>query len=163
MSLDIAIFLGYTHGSCGQIRTILDFSTGIHIVSIFGIAYLPLTCDRLGQAAIFLIGGTTRDEKGIPIILRSGDVLIMSGPQCRRAYHGICARTIQGTKVDQFSGVPRILEGSLPSHLKEISEDDEAWSLISEYLETSRININVRQVFPPGFPYEEHNLGHLVR
>lgn len=45
---------------------------------------------RLGNAAIFLIGGTTRDIEPLPIVLRSGDVVIMSGPRCRRAYHGGC-------------------------------------------------------------------------
>ena len=43
---------------------------------------------RLGNAAIFLIGGRTRDTEPIAILLRSGDVVIMSGPECRRAYHG---------------------------------------------------------------------------
>jgi len=44
--------------------------------------------DRLGQAAVFLMGGLSRDERAVPILLRSGDVLIMSGPRCRRAFHG---------------------------------------------------------------------------
>jgi hypothetical protein len=43
---------------------------------------------RLGSAAIFLIGGLSRDIDPVPIMLRSGDVIIMSGPNCRRAYHG---------------------------------------------------------------------------
>ena len=86
---------------------------------------------RLGNAAIFLIGGNTRDEEPIPILLRSGDVVIMSGA-CRRSYHG----------------VPRILEGTLPPHLRAQEGD---WKLFAEYLETTRINVNVRQVFPLGF------------
>jgi alkylated DNA repair protein alkB family protein 1 len=45
--------------------------------------------DRLGNAAIFLIGGLTRDVEPTAILLRSGDVVIMSGPACRRAYHGL--------------------------------------------------------------------------
>ncbi|TCD65619.1 hypothetical protein EIP91_002424 [Steccherinum ochraceum] len=48
----------------------------------------PLVSVSLGCAAIFLIGGLTRDTEPIPILLRSGDVVIISGPQCRRAYHG---------------------------------------------------------------------------
>lgn len=43
---------------------------------------------RLGNAAVFLIGGQTRDSEPVPILLRSGDIVIMSGPACRRAYHG---------------------------------------------------------------------------
>lgn len=43
---------------------------------------------RLGNAAIFLVGGLTRDSEPIPVLLRSGDAVIMSGPACRRVYHG---------------------------------------------------------------------------
>lgn len=90
----------------------------------------------LGNAAVFLIGGLTRDIAPIPILLRSGDVVVMSGPACRRAYHGI----------------PRILEGTLPAHLGEgIHVDDESWLPYARYMVTTRININVRQVFPKGF------------
>ncbi|KAF5330796.1 hypothetical protein D9619_005538 [Psilocybe cf. subviscida] len=86
----------------------------------------------LGNAAVFLIGGLTRDSEPIPILLRSGDVVIMSGPACRRAYHG----------------VPRILEGTLPPHLKAQdlgNELQEGWQPYDEYLKTTRINVNVRQ------------------
>ncbi|KIM49179.1 hypothetical protein M413DRAFT_21445 [Hebeloma cylindrosporum] len=69
----------------------------------------PLLSISLGNAAIFLIGGTTRESDPIPILLRSGDVVIMSGPACRRAYHG----------------VPRILEGTLPPHLRSQSLHDQ--------------------------------------
>ncbi|KAG9123859.1 hypothetical protein FRC07_013721 [Ceratobasidium sp. 392] len=48
----------------------------------------PLVSISLGNAAIFLIGGKSRDIEPVPILLRSGDVVIMSGPGCRRAYHG---------------------------------------------------------------------------
>ncbi|KAF8163250.1 hypothetical protein B0H34DRAFT_694678 [Crassisporium funariophilum] len=99
----------------------------------------PLVSISLGNAAIFLIGGLTRDAEPTPILLRSGDVVIMSGPACRRAYHG----------------VPRILEGTLPPHLRADHLGDaqarNSWQPYEEYLTTTRININVRQVFPKGF------------
>ncbi|KAH9929633.1 hypothetical protein B0H21DRAFT_781123 [Amylocystis lapponica] len=94
----------------------------------------PLVSVSLGCAAVFLIGGLTRDVEPIPILLRSGDVVIMSGPACRRAYHG----------------VPRILEYTLPPHL-DGHDDHDDWELYKEYLHTTRININVRQVFPKDF------------
>ncbi|KAF6765151.1 hypothetical protein DFP72DRAFT_870249 [Ephemerocybe angulata] len=93
----------------------------------------PLVSISLGNAAVFLIGGDTRDTQPVSILLRSGDVVIMSGA-CRRAYHG----------------VPRILEGTLPGHLK-AGAAGEDWAPFAEYLETTRINVNVRQVFPKGF------------
>lgn len=63
------------------------------LVSISCVAVLSLGSHsedlcRLGNAAVFLIGGLTRDTEPTPILLRSGDVVIMSGPACRRAYHG---------------------------------------------------------------------------
>ncbi|GLB35010.1 putative 2OG-Fe(II) oxygenase superfamily protein [Lyophyllum shimeji] len=71
----------------------------------------PLVSISLGNAAVFLIGGQTRDSEPVPILLRSGDVVIMSGPECRRAYHG----------------VPRILEGTLPPHLQSTDADWEPY------------------------------------
>lgn len=53
------------------------------------LTYIPdVSVCRLGCAAVFLIGGLTRDDPPTPILLRSGDVVVMSGPVCRRAYHG---------------------------------------------------------------------------
>ncbi|KAG2061703.1 hypothetical protein BDR06DRAFT_979116 [Suillus hirtellus] len=97
----------------------------------------PLVSISLGNAAIFLIGGLTRDVEPTAILLRSGDVVIMSGPACRRAYHG----------------VPRILEDTLPEHfsLKLDGEGLSSWTPYESYMRTTRININVRQVFPKGF------------
>jgi len=83
---------------------------------------------------VFLIGGATRDIKPVPVLLRSGDVVIMSGPACRRAYHG----------------VPRILQNTLPQHLA-AQPDEPQWTPFADYMTTTRININVRQVFPKGF------------
>ena len=69
-------------------------------------------------------------------MLRSGDIIVMSGPACRRAYHG----------------VPRILEGTLPAYLEEGTDiDDRLSTPYARYMNTTRININVRQVFPKGF------------
>ena len=58
-------------------RTYLDF----HRPQLMGFF-------SLGNAAIFLIGGLTRSVQPLPILLRSGDIIVMSGPGCRRAYHG---------------------------------------------------------------------------
>ncbi|KAJ7740700.1 hypothetical protein DFH07DRAFT_926444 [Mycena maculata] len=91
----------------------------------------PLVSISLGNAAVFLIGGLTRDTEPVPILLRSGDAVIMSGPACRRAFHG----------------VPRILENTLPAHLA-AQPDEPRWAPFAEYMGTTRININVRQVFP---------------
>ncbi|GJJ12421.1 hypothetical protein Clacol_006663 [Clathrus columnatus] len=94
----------------------------------------PLVSISLGNSAIFLMGGLTRSVDPIPILLRSGDLIIMSGPSCRRAFHG----------------VPKIFENTLPDPLRN-DENDKSWKPFADYLRTTRININVRQVFPRGF------------
>ncbi len=42
----------------------------------------------LGQSALFLIGGQSKQVSPVPLLLNSGDIVIMSGPS-RLAYHGI--------------------------------------------------------------------------
>ncbi len=37
----------------------------------------------LGRSAIFLIGGRTKFIKPVPILLRSGDIMVMSGRVCK--------------------------------------------------------------------------------
>ncbi|KAI0290407.1 hypothetical protein B0F90DRAFT_1825105 [Multifurca ochricompacta] len=49
----------------------------------------PLASISLGNAAVFLIGGLTCDVTPIPILLRSGDVIVISGPACWCAYRGV--------------------------------------------------------------------------
>jgi hypothetical protein len=46
-------------------------------------------------------------------------------------------------------GVPRIIEDTLPSHFQ--ADLDPDWEPYAAYVQTARININVRQVFPKGF------------
>lgn len=82
----------------------------------------PLLSMSLGLAAVFVLGGVSRESSVIGIRVRSGDVSIMSGPS-RLSFHG----------------VPRIIEGSLPQHLKTA---DGPLRLIQD----ARININIRQV-----------------
>ena len=51
-------------------------------------------------------------------------------------------------------GVPRILEGTLPPHfMSELLPDSEreSWAPYEQYMRTTRINVNVRQVFPKDF------------
>lgn len=95
----------------------------------------PLVSLSLGQSCIYLIGGETRDTVPTPIYLRSGDIIVMTKP-CRKSFHG----------------VPLIIEDTLPDYLSNKNEyaDSPDWKLIGDYLSTSRINLNIRQVFPKG-------------
>ncbi len=58
-------------------------------------AGIPVVSFSLGDAARFVIGGLTRKEPTRPLILRSGDVLVMGGPS-RLRFHGV-TRILPGT------------------------------------------------------------------
>ena len=51
-------------------------------------AGIPIVSVSLGDAARFVVGGLSRKEPVNPMILRSGDVLVMGGPS-RLRYHGV--------------------------------------------------------------------------
>lgn len=58
-------------------------------------AGVPIVSVSLGDSARFVIGGLTRREPTRPLILRSGDVLVMAGPS-RLRFHGV-TRILPGT------------------------------------------------------------------
>jgi len=58
-------------------------------------AGIPIVSVSLGDAARFVVGGLSRKDPTNPMILRSGDVLVMGGPS-RLRYHGI-TRILPGT------------------------------------------------------------------
>jgi DNA alkylation damage repair protein AlkB len=58
-------------------------------------AGIPIVSVSLGDAARFVIGGLTRREPTRPLVLRSGDVLVMGGPS-RLRFHGV-TRILAGT------------------------------------------------------------------
>jgi len=58
-------------------------------------AGIPIVSVSLGDAARFVIGGLTRKEPTSPVVLRSGDVLVMGGLS-RLRFHGV-TRILPGT------------------------------------------------------------------
>jgi DNA alkylation damage repair protein AlkB len=61
-------------------------------------AGIPIVSVSLGDAARFVVGGLSRKDPINPLILRSGDVLVMGGPS-RLRYHGV-TRIQAGTAPD---------------------------------------------------------------
>jgi alkylated DNA repair protein (DNA oxidative demethylase) len=55
----------------------------------------PIVSVSLGDAARFVVGGLSRKEPLQPMILRSGDVVVMGGPS-RLRFHGV-TRILPGT------------------------------------------------------------------
>jgi DNA alkylation damage repair protein AlkB len=58
-------------------------------------AGIPIVSVSLGDAARFVVGGLMRREPTRPLMLRSGDVLVMGGPS-RLRFHGV-TRILPGT------------------------------------------------------------------
>ena len=103
----------------------MDASLGGHIDHSEPNRTSPLVSVSLGQSAIFLIGGPSKTVEPVPILLQNGDVIIMS-QQARQSYHA----------------VPKIIPSSNDSLAEEVNDD-----FAKNYLQTHRINMNVRQVF----------------
>uniref|UniRef100_A0A182QTH4 Fe2OG dioxygenase domain-containing protein n=1 Tax=Anopheles farauti TaxID=69004 RepID=A0A182QTH4_9DIPT len=102
----------------------------------------PLFSFSFGQPAVFLIGGVSREEQPSALLLRSGDVVVMSGP-ARLCYHAV-------PRVFTDVELPEGMECSTErwkSDMRNERHGGGCWSeLEEEYLQQSRININVRQV-----------------
>ena len=90
-------------------------------------AVKPLVSISLGESAIFLLGTESRDDIPLPLLLQSGDVVVMSGPS-RRVFHG----------------VPRIVEGAVRADLL---DGWEGAGEIVRFMQGTRINVNVRHVY----------------
>ena len=58
-------------------------------------AGVPIVSVSLGDDARFVIGGLTRKERTQPLMLHSGDVVVMGGPS-RLRFHGV-TRILPGT------------------------------------------------------------------
>lgn len=90
----------------------------------------PLVSISIGRSAVFLLGGKSRDDEPVrAIIVRSGDLNILSGPS-RLLFHG----------------VPKILPESTFVLPDGADRDDATLEACLKLFENCRININVRQV-----------------
>lgn len=61
-----------------------------------------------------------------------------------------CEAETKGCHLD-CTGVPRIMEDTLPRYFLENDNDDKEIRACKRYIRNARININARQVFPRGF------------
>ena len=100
----------------------------------------PIVSLSLGCPGIFLLGGRTRGDAPVPIVLRSGDVAIMSGA-ARMFVHGV------PLILAPLKPPPPPREEVATSTVKPRSARDAEDSLVQEYLQTHRLNINTRQMF----------------
>jgi alkylated DNA repair protein alkB family protein 1 len=100
----------------------------------------PVISLSVGSSAIFLLGGPTKNEDPIPLLLRSGDVMVMGG-RSRLVYHGVpCI-----LERDPSTPLPQSTVTPLPSD----------YERVRRYLSTMRINLNIRQVVPVGLDFDQ--------
>uniref|UniRef100_A0ACD5VBW3 Uncharacterized protein n=1 Tax=Avena sativa TaxID=4498 RepID=A0ACD5VBW3_AVESA len=92
----------------------------------------PIVSISLGCKCIFLLGGKTRDEVPRAMFLRSGDIVLMAS-EARERFHGV-PRIFTESDQQEISGLEPQLSG-----------DDDRFIL--DYIQNSRININIRQVY----------------
>lgn len=110
----------------------------------------PLFSFSFGQTAIFLIGGKTIEDIAIPMFLRSGDILMMS-KESRLCYHGV--PKILQVDSRKWCSLEDENDKNIPKEYKEtvsLCKEDTSWKPFGDYLNHSRINMNVRQVLYDG-------------
>jgi alkylated DNA repair protein alkB homolog 1 len=97
----------------------------------------PLVSISLGCPAIFLMGGQEKDIEPTPILLRHGDVVILSG-DARQSYHGV-PRIFPSVRKYPLEGAEKAW-GPCPVDLP--AEP----TAIQNMLQTCRLNVSIRQV-----------------
>ncbi|XP_037550529.1 nucleic acid dioxygenase ALKBH1 [Nematolebias whitei] len=130
-----------------------DSSLGIHVDESELDHSWPLLSLSFGQSAIFLLGGPRKQDPPTAMFIHSGDVMLMSGPS-RLLYHAVPrivpAPQERAAVLEDFSSASSLQEGSM---LEAVAEED--WAVCSRYIQSSRVNVTVRQVLGPGQSFPE--------
>jgi alkylated DNA repair protein alkB family protein 1 len=103
-----------------------------------------------GRPCLFLVGSVDEQDDStpvVPILLRPGDVLILSGTH-RMAYHAMARLLPVDVDNDDESIVSAAGLSPSLADLDVVPAKDEA--ALDAYLRDHRININLRQVYPDG-------------
>lgn len=117
-------------------------------------------CSRsFGQSSIFLLGGPHRQDPPTAMFMHSGDVMLMSG-QSRLLYHAVPrilpALPQHAALLEELSCASALQTGSV---LEPVSQED--WDVCSRYIQSSRVNVTVRQVLGPGQSFPEEPMSAL--
>ncbi|XP_067099275.1 nucleic acid dioxygenase ALKBH1 [Osmerus mordax] len=140
-----------------------DSSLGIHVDESELDHTPPLLSFSFGQSAVFLLGGTQREDLPTAMYMHSGDVMVMSG-HSRLLYHAV-PRIVPAPKGDPLNPTLELDGLDLgPDHgltqpctqgksplVRKVSAED--WAVCSRYIQTSRLNMTVRQVLGPGMAF----------
>ncbi|XP_063804284.1 nucleic acid dioxygenase ALKBH1 [Pseudophryne corroboree] len=139
----------------------MDSSLGIHVDESELDRQSPLLSFSFGQSSIFLLGGLSRDLSPTAMMMNSGDIMVMSGPS-RLLYHAvprILHHPAGGILPPSLSAPPPSEDSGYNPLIEPCSTED--WEVCETYLQTSRINMTVRQVLEEGgsFPEREDTDG----
>ncbi|TRY66581.1 hypothetical protein DNTS_009852 [Danionella cerebrum] len=126
-----------------------DSSLGIHVDESELDHTRPLLSFSFGQTAVFLLGGTKREDCPTAMFMQSGDLMVMSGAS-RLLYHAVpCI-----VPAPSGQALPPELALKLETEVQDDdiiqSVSDVDWEVCSCYLQTSRVNMTVRQVLASG-------------
>lgn len=114
----------------------------------------PVVSLNVGCAAVYLLGGPRKEDAPVPVLVRSGDAMLLSGA-CRLAFHGV-ARVFDGTAPRELfatrgdppappqSGVGD--DGGSGSRGPDAVTDELERAALRAFVAHTRINVNVRQV-----------------
>ncbi|XP_071327263.1 nucleic acid dioxygenase ALKBH1 [Trachinotus anak] len=124
-------------------------SLGIHVDESELDHSRPLLSFSFGQSAVFLLGGTVRQDPPTAMYMHSGDVMVMSG-QSRLLYHAVPCIIPPPQEHTTLDMAGCSLASSLQDStvMEQVSKQD--WTVCSRYIQSSRVNMTVRQVLGPG-------------
>ncbi|XP_060918588.1 nucleic acid dioxygenase ALKBH1 [Labrus mixtus] len=131
-----------------------DSSLGIHVDESELDHSRPLLSFCFGQSSIFLLGGTRRQDPPTAMFMHSGDMMVMSG-ESRLLYHAVprilpAPEGQAALETEHCSPASSNQDGSV---VEPVSEED--WVVCSRYIQSSRVNVTVRQVLGPGQRFPE--------
>lgn len=128
-------------------------SLGIHVDESELDHSRPLLSFSFGQSAVFLLGGLCRLDPPTAMFMHSGDVMVMTG-QSRLLYHAVprIVPAPPGGSAEELHGRSQARRPG-PSAMEPLAEDD--WAVCSKYIQSSRINVTVRQVLGPEQSFPE--------
>ncbi|KAI5102003.1 nucleic acid dioxygenase ALKBH1, partial [Silurus meridionalis] len=126
-----------------------DSSLGIHVDESELDHSPPLVSFSFGQTAVFLLGGSRRQDPPTAMFMRSGDIMVMSGSS-RLLYHAVpcIVPAPAGYPLPSCLDLPDNTDEARDGVIKAVCGKD--WEVCSTYLKTSRINMTVRQVLGSG-------------
>ncbi|GKY99103.1 hypothetical protein MPSEU_000865800 [Mayamaea pseudoterrestris] len=109
----------------------------------------PIVSFSMGRPALFLLGGDTKHDPVVPMLVRPGDVMIMGGAS-RLNYH--CMARLLPARAGSLKKEDDIHNNDLKKHQiatihnMPVPSGSERAAL-EQYLTKHRININLRQVY----------------